>query len=234
MGISYDSGTETITVAGGSWLEPYTMAILNDDATVGGLITAGGYGNREYTVSKNLIIGSDDGNTFFDLSGSVIIAADGYTITCYSHAIRGGRCCTTWAASAFGAEVPVMGDDAKQRVQNVVRLFLRKRMVMDDSTGDWVDERKQAERLTPEIVRRSMFESLRPTAQRGIPAVGMKSWLRSRSVSLPQPHIVDYISDLVDLDHVEGAAWDRPNVIHRTGRAAMEVVAVFTDSETVR
>ena len=80
MGISYDAGTETITVTGGSFEEPYTMAILDADGTVGGYITAGGYGNREYTVSKNLVIGSDEGSTFFDLERSLIIAADGYSI----------------------------------------------------------------------------------------------------------------------------------------------------------
>ena len=58
MRITY--ANDTITVTGGSQEDPYTMADLDVDGTVGGYITPGGYGNREYAVSKDLVIGSED------------------------------------------------------------------------------------------------------------------------------------------------------------------------------
>ena len=137
MGISYDAGTQTITVTGGSFEEPYTMAILDADGTVGGYITAGGYGNREYTVSKNLIIGSEDDWTFFDPTRAIVKMADGYTLTVYSHALRGGRLRDSWAARKFGAESgPVEDADCKRRTENVIMMYPRLEAVVCPVTGD--------------------------------------------------------------------------------------------------
>ena len=140
MGISYDSGTETITVTGGSWDEPYTMAILDTDGTAGGYITPGGYGNREYTVGKNLVIGSGDGtSTFFDLTRSIIKMADGYTLTVYSHALRGGGLQDTWAAHNLGAAKPPVGDaECKQRTENVLIAYVEVKGYLCPSTGELV------------------------------------------------------------------------------------------------
>ncbi len=137
MGIDYDAGTETITVTGGSFEEPCTMAILDVDGTVGGYITPGGYGNREYTVSKNLVIGSNEGSTFFDLGQSLIVAAEGYSITCYSHALRGGTTQETWAARVFGPCLPITGQDKEFRICNVTELYFAHEFILDGCTGYW-------------------------------------------------------------------------------------------------
>ena len=137
MGISYDAGTETITVTGGSFEEPYTMAILDADGTVGGYITAGGYGNREYTVSKNLVIGSEEDWTFFDPTRAIVKMADGYTLTVYSHALRGGRLRDSWAARKFGAESgPVEDADCKRRTENVIMMYVEVRGYLCPFTGE--------------------------------------------------------------------------------------------------
>ena len=140
MGISYDAGTETITVTGGSFEEPYTMAILDTDGTVGGYITAGGYGNREYTVSKHLVIGSEDDWTFFDPTRSIVRMADGYTLTVYSHALRGGNLRDSWAARKFGAEKgPIEEQDCKLRTENIIMMYPRLEAVVCPVTGDIIN-----------------------------------------------------------------------------------------------
>jgi len=139
MGIDYDAGTETITVTGGSFEEPYTMAILDADGTVGGYITPGGYGNREYTVSKHLVIGSEDDWTFFDATRAIVKMADGYTLTVYSHALRGGNLRDSWAARKFGAESgPIDDRDCKLRTENVIMMYPRLEAVVCPDTGDIV------------------------------------------------------------------------------------------------
>ncbi len=139
MGISYDAGTETITVTGGSFEEPYTVAILDADGTVGGYITAGGYGNREYTVSKNLVIGSEDDWTFFDPTRAIVKMADGYTLTVYSHALRGGKLRDSWAAMKFSAEKgPIDEQDCKRRTEGIIEMYPRLEAVICPDTGDIV------------------------------------------------------------------------------------------------
>jgi len=140
MGISYDSGTETITVTGGSWDEPYTMAILDTDGTAGGYITPGGYGNREYTVGKNLVIGSDDGtSTFFDPTRAIVKMADGYTLTVYPHALRGGNLRDSNAALQLGAEKPPLGEfQCNYRIGGVLKMHVEFKGLICPSTGTLV------------------------------------------------------------------------------------------------
>jgi len=137
MGIDYNAGTETITVTGGSFEEPYTMAILDIDGTVGGYITPGGYGNREYTVSKHLVIGSEEDWTFFDPTRAIVKIADGYTLTVYSHALRGGNLRDSWAARKFGAEKgPIDEQDCKLRTENVIMMYVEVKGFLCPFTGE--------------------------------------------------------------------------------------------------
>jgi hypothetical protein len=150
MGISYDAGTETITVTGGSFEEPYTMAILDADGTVGGYISAGGYGNREYTVNKNLVIGSADDWTFFDPTRSIVKMADGYNLTVYSHALRGGRLRDSWAAVKFGAEKgPIEERECNLRTEGIIKMYPRMEAMICPNTGDVVPANNPIPVLNP-------------------------------------------------------------------------------------
>ncbi|MBN2208425.1 MAG: hypothetical protein JW759_03930 [Candidatus Coatesbacteria bacterium] len=140
MGISY--ANDTITVTGGSRDDPYTMADLDADGTVGQYITPGGYGNHEYGVSKDLVIGSEDADTFFDLSGSIIKMDAGRYLTVYTTALRGGRMGATFGAteSKSGA-TPFLDEQlTKQRVERVRKLYCERSYQLDNTTGDWIAE----------------------------------------------------------------------------------------------
>ena len=140
MGISYDVGTETITVTGGSQDSPYTMADLDADGTVGQYITPGGYGSREYAVSKDLVIGSEDAETFFDVSSSIIKMNAGKFLTVYTTALRGGAMGATFGEreGASGA-APFLEDTVKaQRIEGIRMLYKERVYYLDNTTGVWV------------------------------------------------------------------------------------------------
>ena len=147
MGITF--ANDTIFVTGGSQHDPYTMADLDADGTVGQYVTPGGYGNREYTVTKDLVIGSEDADTFFDLSGSIIKMDAGVTLTVYTTALRGGRMGATFGAtqSSSGA-TPFLDEQlTKQRIERVRKLFCERSYRLDNTTGDWI-----AEGVAPRII----------------------------------------------------------------------------------
>ncbi len=157
MGIDYNAGTETITVTGGSFEEPYTMAILDTDGTVGGYITAGGYGNREYTVSKHLVIGSEDDWTFFDPTRAIVKMADGYTLTVYSHALRGGNLRDSWAARKFGAEKgPIDEQDCKLRTENIIMMYVEVKGFLCPFTGELMRATGPEALTTPQALAEPM------------------------------------------------------------------------------
>ena len=138
MGIVYVS--DTITVTGGSQDDPYTMADLNADGTVGQYITPGGYGNKEYAVSKDLVIGSDAADTFFDLSGSIIRMDAGVTLTVYTTALRGGGMGPTFGDREGATGVTPFTDDAvkESRIENIKKLYMERLFYLDNTTGEWV------------------------------------------------------------------------------------------------
>ncbi|HUT04153.1 MAG TPA: hypothetical protein VM163_09720 [bacterium] len=134
MGIIY--ANDTIIVTGGRQDDPYTMADLDADGTVGTYITPGSYGNKEYAVSKDLVIGSTDADTFFDLSGSIIKMDAGVTLTVYTTALRGGNMGPTWGAQF--ARTPLTAEDlVKSRIEGVRKLYIREEYVLDNVTGRW-------------------------------------------------------------------------------------------------
>ena len=138
MGIEFQN--DTIFVTGGSQDDPYTMADLDADGTVGTYITPGGYGNREYAVSKDLVIGSTDADTFFDLSGSIIAMDAGVTLTVYTTALRGGNMGPTFAetVSAMGT-VPFTEEKAqKSRLERIRKLYIERIHYLDNRTGAWI------------------------------------------------------------------------------------------------
>ncbi|RLC46873.1 MAG: hypothetical protein DRH70_04600 [Candidatus Coatesbacteria bacterium] len=121
MGITFANDTTFVT--GGSQDDPYTMADLDADGTVGTYITPGGYGNREYTLSKNLVIGSDEADTFFDLTESIIEMESGRTLTVYSSALRGGA---MPPSPHYDPHVAVVLEEAKEsRLENLRSLYVR-------------------------------------------------------------------------------------------------------------
>ena len=138
MGITY--ANETITVTGGSQDDPYTMADLDADGTVGTYITPGGYGNKEYAVSKDLVIGSDAADTFFDISGSIIAMDAGKTLTVYATALRGGGMGPTFGDRESASGALAFTDDAvkEARIENVKKLHLERVYHQDNTTGEWV------------------------------------------------------------------------------------------------
>jgi hypothetical protein len=138
MGIVY--ANNTITVTGGSQDDPYTMADLDADGTVGGYITAGGYGNREYSVSKDLVIGSDAADTFFDLSDSIIKMDAGKYLTVYTTALRGGNMGTTFGDREGASGVTPFTDDTvkESRIANIKKLYMERLFYLDNTTGEWV------------------------------------------------------------------------------------------------
>ena len=147
MGIIYEN--ETIIVTGGSQDDPYTMADLDADGTVGQYVTPGGYGNHEYAVSKDLVIGSEDADTFFDLSGSIIAMDAGGTLTVYTTALRGGRMGATFGATQSSSGVTPFLDEqlTKQRIERVRKLFCERSYQLDNTTGDRI-----AEGVAPRII----------------------------------------------------------------------------------
>ena len=148
MGITY--ANDAVTVTGGSQDEPYTMADLDADMTVGGYVTAGGYGSKEYSVSKDLVIGSEDADTFFDPTRSIVKMADGYKLTVYSHALRGGNLCDSWAAVKFGAEKgPIEDRDWNLRTENVIMMYPRMEAMICRATGDIIPANNPIPVLNP-------------------------------------------------------------------------------------
>ena len=133
MGIAY--ADDTITVTGGSEADPFTMDDLNSDGTVGGYITPAGYGNKVYSVSKDLVIGSDDADTFFDLSGTIIEMDNGKYLEVYSSALRGGNMGETWGAKY--TNTPLTNEDLmKLPIQNVRKLYIEEEYRLGAS-GAW-------------------------------------------------------------------------------------------------
>ncbi|MCD6326784.1 hypothetical protein J7M28_04415 [bacterium] len=166
MGISY--ADDTITVTGGSFDEPYTMPILDADGTVGGYITAGGYGNREFTVSKNLVIGSSDGtSTFFDPTRAIVKMADGYTLTVYSHAIRGGSMRDSWAARKFGAEQPPIEEVDCKRCVLAIKMYVKIEGYVCLTTGDLICTNTQHDSVVPGPLRLSRLRRREGTRTSG-------------------------------------------------------------------
>ena len=137
MGITY--ANETITVTGGSQDDPYTMADLDADGTVGTYITPGGYGNKEYAVSKDLVIGSDAADTFFDISGSIIAMDAGVTLTVYTTALRGGGMGPTFGAKASDkGAIPFTDDTVKEaRIESIKKLYIERVYYLDNTSGVW-------------------------------------------------------------------------------------------------
>ena len=133
MGIEFQN--DTIFVTGGSQDDPYTMADLDADGTVGTYITPGGYGNHEYAVSKDLVIGSEDADTFFDLTDTIIKMDDGQFLTVYSSALRGGKMGPTWGARF--TNTPLTSEEQmKLRVQNLRKLYIEEELRLT-ATGTW-------------------------------------------------------------------------------------------------
>ena len=147
MGISY--ANDTITVTGGSMEDPYTMGDLDGDVTVGQYVTPGGYGNKEYAVSKDLVIGSDSVDTFFDISGSIIKMSAGKLLTIYTTALRGGRMGGTFGANQSSSGVKPFVEETlqKQRIERVRMLYCERVYLLDNSTGEWL-----AQGAAPHIV----------------------------------------------------------------------------------
>ncbi len=138
MGITY--ANDTITVTGGSQDDPYTMADLDADGTVGTYITPGGYGNREYAVSKDLVIGSTDADTFFDLSGSIIAMDAGKYLTVYTTALRGGNMGPTFAETvgAMGTVPFTEEKTQKSRLERIRKLYVERIYYLNNTSGAWV------------------------------------------------------------------------------------------------
>ena len=138
MGITF--ANDTITVTGGSQDDPYTMDDLNNDGTVGGYITPGGYGNKEYAVSKDLVIGSEDADTFFDISGSIIAMDAGQYLTVYTTALRGGNTGPTFGEKAGGmGTVPFTEEKTqKSRLERIRKLYIERIHYLNNSTGAWI------------------------------------------------------------------------------------------------
>ena len=133
MGIAY--GDDTIVVTGGSPDDPYTMDDLENDGVVGQYVTPGGYGNREFAVSKDLIIGSEDADTFFDLTDSIITMDSGVTLTVYTSALRGGKMGDTWG-SKF-SNTPLTTEELRmRRIQNIRKLYIEEQYRLGAS-GAW-------------------------------------------------------------------------------------------------
>ena len=126
-------------MTGGSQTDPFTMSDLDADGTVGQYITPCGYGLREYAVSKALVIGSDAGDTFFDLSNSIITMNAGVTLTVYTTALRGGGMGPTFAAKASDKGViPFMDDTVKgARIESVKKLYIERVYYLDNNSGVW-------------------------------------------------------------------------------------------------
>ena len=142
MGISYSAETETITVTGGSQDDPYTMQDVDDDPTAGQYVTPGGYGNKEYAVSKHLVIGSDAGDTFFDITDTIIKMDTAWFLTVYSSALRGGKMGATFADRiGSSGSIPLLDETVKeQRIERVRKLYLERTYCLDNMTGGWGPE----------------------------------------------------------------------------------------------
>ena len=137
MGISFSG--DTIFVTGGSQDDPYTMDDLDADGVVGGYITPGGYGDRDFAVSKDLVIGSDDADTFFDLTNSVISMNAGVYLTVYTTALRGGSMGATFGDREGKTGTAAILDETvqKQRIEHVKKMYMERLYVLDNVTGDW-------------------------------------------------------------------------------------------------
>jgi len=138
MAIAY--GDDTIVVTGGSQDDPFTMDDLENDGVVGTYVTPGGYANREFAVSKHLVIGSEDASTFFDLTNSIIKMDSGYTLTVYTTALRGGKMGPTFAEqkSGLGTIAFVEETVCKSRLENIRKLYIERAYTLSNSSGQWV------------------------------------------------------------------------------------------------
>ena len=116
------------------------MSDLNADVTVGGYITPGGYGNREYGVSKDLVIGSDAADTFFDLSDSIIKMDAGKYLTVYTTALRGGNMGSTFAGVASGMGTVAFTEETtqKSRLERIRKLYIERIYCQNNATGAWM------------------------------------------------------------------------------------------------
>ena len=137
MGISYSD--DVIYVTGGSQNDPYTMDDLDADGVVGGYITPGGYGNRDFAVSKDLVIGSEDGDTFFDLGNSIVTMDAGVYLTVYTTALRGGSMGPTFGDRESTAGAIAIIDEAtcKLKIGHIKKMYLERVYLLDNVTGTW-------------------------------------------------------------------------------------------------
>jgi len=115
------------------------MADLDADGTVGTYITPGGYGNTEYSVSKDLVIGSTDADTFFDISGSIIKMDAAKYLTVYTTALRGGGMGETFGAKASDkGAIPFTVDTVKDaRIENIRKPYIERVYYLDNTSGIW-------------------------------------------------------------------------------------------------
>lgn len=139
MPITYDAPSETISVTGGSWDNPYTAADIASDPTAGTYVSTGGYGNKVYTFSANLVLGSEAEQTFFDIVGSVLKCDSGYSMSIYASAIRGGNSDFTWAAKTFGACLPVPSEACKMLTTGVLKAYVQTIGIQCETEGYTVD-----------------------------------------------------------------------------------------------
>lgn len=148
---------DTITVTGGSQDDPFTMDDLDNDGTVGTYVTAGGYGNKKYTVTKDLVIGSDAADTFFDIFGTIIEMAAGSYLTVYTTALRGGRMGPTFGDRASDSGVVPFTTETVQdaRLENIRQLYIERAYYLENASGVWTRSSQ-----TPRIVAISANEEV--------------------------------------------------------------------------
>ena len=135
-----------ITVTGGSQSDPYTMADLLASGTTSNQIATGGYGGKKFTVTgADLVIGSTLGDTYFDITSSIIEMDSGQFLTVYTSALRGATMGSTFSARlSDGGLVPFISENLrKSRIENVRRLYLEKMYNLDNTSGLWVRDGRE-------------------------------------------------------------------------------------------
>ncbi|MCD6326785.1 hypothetical protein J7M28_04420 [bacterium] len=85
-------------------------------------------------------MGSEDADTFFDISGCIIAMDAGYYITLYTTALRGGNMGPSFGQQAGGVgTVPFIEENiCKSRLEMIRKLYVERIYYLNNTAGKWL------------------------------------------------------------------------------------------------